>query len=188
MAATMPPATAWRASSALDQWVMCSPSAIGSRQANSTIRARCRGGNLQRVPGLGLVQQEALPAALLVAAADAPDGGGVAPQPGGDGVDRLAAGDRQGDAGVLHLVEGQMAGACNRLEDRDVRGGDTQGARLPAAHGRTSCGRSRAQPSAYRCSEFLALLAARATRAIFIEALGQVRPDEWEAFLAARCG
>src|SRR5262249_8567144 len=25
-------------------------------------------------------------------------------------------------------------------------------------------------------------------RAIFIEALGQVPPDEWEAFLAARCG
>src|SRR5262245_8585336 len=99
MAATMPSATAWRASSALDQWVTCSPSAIGSRQASATIRARCRGGNPQWAPGLGLVQQEALPAALLVAAADAPDGGGVATQAGGNRADRLAAGHRQGDAG-----------------------------------------------------------------------------------------
>ena len=37
MADTMPSATAWRAKSALVQWVTCSPSAMGSRQASSTI-------------------------------------------------------------------------------------------------------------------------------------------------------
>src|SRR6476469_2866257 len=59
MASTMPSATAWRARSWLVQWVMCSPSAIGSRQASSTIWARWRGGNLQRMPQVGFVQQEA---------------------------------------------------------------------------------------------------------------------------------
>jgi hypothetical protein len=33
-------------------------------------------------------------------------------------VDRLAAGDRQHDAGVLDLVESQVTGSGDRLEDR----------------------------------------------------------------------
>jgi hypothetical protein len=38
---------ACHARSWLDQWVMCSPFATGSRQASWTICARCRGGNPQ---------------------------------------------------------------------------------------------------------------------------------------------
>ena len=48
MAGTMPSVTACRARSSLVQWVMCNPSAIGSRQASSTICARWRGGNRGR--------------------------------------------------------------------------------------------------------------------------------------------
>jgi hypothetical protein len=53
-------------------------------------------------------------------------------------VDRLAAGNRQHDAGMLDLVEGQVTGTGNRLEDRQVRGSDIQGARFPAWHGNHS--------------------------------------------------
>ena len=59
-----------------------------------------------------------LPAALLVAAADPPDGGAVALQAGGDRLDRLAGGDGQDDAGVLDLEPGQAAAAGDRLQDR----------------------------------------------------------------------
>src|SRR5215472_2082501 len=103
MRATIPSVTAWRARSSLDQCVMCNPSATGSRQASSTTCARCRGGNLQRVPQAGLVQQEPLPTALLVAAADPPDGGRVALHAGGDRGNGFAARDGQHDAGMLDL-------------------------------------------------------------------------------------
>jgi hypothetical protein len=106
MASTIPSATAWRARSALGQCVMCSPSATGSRQASSTIWARCGGGNLLRPPLAGFVQQELAEPAPLVAAADAPDGGAVALQPGGDIAGALAGGDGQDDSGVLHLEPG----------------------------------------------------------------------------------
>src|SRR5215217_8201871 len=86
----MPSLTAWRARSWLAQRVMCSPLAAGSRQARATIRALCRGGNLQRPPRAGVVQQEFGKAALLVASAHPPDGGPVALQASCDGPDRLA--------------------------------------------------------------------------------------------------
>src|SRR5690348_15238010 len=121
MASTIPSATAWRARSALDQCVMCSPSATGSRQASSTTWARCRGGNLLRPPLAGVVQQEFLQPALLVAAADAPDGGAVALQPGGDIADALSGGDGQDDSGVLHLEPGQAAAVGHGLQDGDIR-------------------------------------------------------------------
>src|SRR5437588_3059866 len=97
MASMMPSATAWRAKSALDQCVMCSPRATGSRQASWMIWARCRGGKplgAARAVGVG---QQAGEAVLLVAAAVAPDGGGVARPAGGDGVDGFAGGDGQDD-------------------------------------------------------------------------------------------
>src|SRR5205085_11294625 len=103
MAPTMPPAAAWRARSWLVQCVICSPSAIGSRQASSTSCARCRGGNPQRMPQAGLIEQEVFPAAVLVAPADAPDGGGVAFHAGGHRVDRFPTGHGQYDAGMLDL-------------------------------------------------------------------------------------
>jgi hypothetical protein len=105
----MPLATAWRARSAPVQWVMCSPSAIGFRQASSTIWARWRGGNLLGTPDSRLVQQEFFQPALLVAAADPPDGGPVTLQPGSDLLDRLPRSDGQDDPGMLHLEPSQAA-------------------------------------------------------------------------------
>src|SRR4051794_12261896 len=93
MCSTMPSATAWLARSALDQWVTCNPSATGSRQASWTTWARCRGGNLLGTPLARGVQKEFLQATLLVAAADAPDRGPVALQPGSDVADALAGGN-----------------------------------------------------------------------------------------------
>ena len=120
MASTMPSAFAWRARSALVQWVMCRPSAIGSRQANSTIWARWRGGNLLETPEAGLVRQEAVQSVLLVTAADTPDRGPVAFQPGGHCLDRLASGDGEDDAGVLDLEPGQAAAVGHGLQDGEV--------------------------------------------------------------------
>src|SRR5215212_11154855 len=117
---------------------MCKPSAIGSRQAKSTIWARCRGGNLLRTAHAGFVQQERLQAALLVAASHTPDGAGITLQAVGYGPDGFASGDGQDEAGMLNLEPGQVPGSGNGLEDRQVRSRDAQGARFPATHGRTS--------------------------------------------------
>ena len=140
MAPTMPSVTAWRARSALVQCVMCKPSAIGSRQASSTIWARWRGGNLLRTSQAGLVQQEFLQAALLVTAADAPDSGPVTLQARGHRLDGLSGGNGEHDAGVLNLKEGQAAAACHGAQDRGLSGGDGQGTRLSATHGNTPAG------------------------------------------------
>src|SRR5207244_2396016 len=109
---------AWRARSALPQWVRCSPRASGSRQASATTCARCRGGNLLGPAGPGEVRQEGLQPAALVAAADPPDRGRVTPQAAGHRAGRLTAGDRQDDAGVLDLAPGQAATASDPLQDR----------------------------------------------------------------------
>src|SRR6185312_5542142 len=103
MASTMPSPTAWRAKSSLVQWVMWSPRAIGSRQASSTIWARWRGGNLLGPADTGVVLQEILQAALLVTAANTPDGGPVTLHPRGDRLDRFASSDGENDPGMLHL-------------------------------------------------------------------------------------
>src|SRR5262245_33371135 len=134
IASTIPSATAWRARSALVQCVMCSPSATGSRQASSTIWARCRGGNLLRAPHAGVVQQEFGQPAALVAPADAPDGGPIALQTGRDSVDSFPAGDGQDDAGMLHLEPTQAAAAGDGLQDRQVRRRDGQPGGSSAAH------------------------------------------------------
>ena len=107
----MPRAFAWRARSTLLQWVMCSPSAIGSRQASSTIWARWRGGNLLRASQAGVVPQKFGQAALLVAAADAPDRGSGTFQARGHRLDGFARSHREDDASVLNLVERQVAAA-----------------------------------------------------------------------------
>ncbi len=90
------------------------------------------------MPQAGFVQQEVLPAALLVAATDPPDGGRIAFHAGGHRVDRFASGDGQHDAGMLDLEPGEVPGSGNRLEDRKIRSSDDQGARFPATHGDTS--------------------------------------------------
>src|SRR5262245_60352664 len=100
MAGTIRSTTAWRARPLLVQWVMCKPAAIGSRHAKVTIWPRCRGGNLLRPAHAGLVQQERLQAALLVAATDPPDGAGMTLQALGYGADGFTSGNGQDDAGM----------------------------------------------------------------------------------------
>src|SRR4051812_25107560 len=69
---------ACRARSALVQWVMCNPLATGSKQANSTIWTRWRGGKtLRSTRALPLVKNGREPP-LLIAATQAPDGGFIA--------------------------------------------------------------------------------------------------------------
>ena len=113
---------------------MCNPSAIGSRQASATIWARWRGGNLLGTPLAGVVHQESLQAALLVAAANAPDGGPITLQPGCDIADALASGNGEDDPGVLHLEPSQMATSGNGLKDGGIRWLDGQRARLSTTH------------------------------------------------------
>jgi hypothetical protein len=69
------------------------------------ICAFCRGGKplgASRAVGVG---QQPVDAVLLVAAAEAPHGGGVTLPAGGDAVDRFAGGNCQNDAGTLDLEE-----------------------------------------------------------------------------------
>src|SRR5262245_9680408 len=112
MASMMPSCTAWRARSVLDQCVMCSPRASGSKQASWMICVRCRGGNPLGAPRALGVSQEAVEAVLLIAAAVAPDGGGIALPARSDAVDRFASRDGQDNAGTLDLEEGERRRAC----------------------------------------------------------------------------
>jgi hypothetical protein len=107
---------------------------MGSRQASATIWARCRGGNLLGTPLARIVYQEPLQAALLVAAANAPDGGPIALQPGCDIADALASSNCQDDPGMLHLEPSQVATAGNGLKDGGIRWLDGQRARLSTTH------------------------------------------------------
>src|SRR5262249_48080470 len=135
MASTRPSCTAWRARSALDQWVMCRPRATGSRQANWMIWARWRGGNAlgaARTVGVG---QGPGGAVSLVTAAVAPDGGRIALPTGGNVVDRFASGDGQDDPRALDLEEGQPGLLCDALEVGAVTRSERNGARFPTAHG-----------------------------------------------------
>ena len=115
MVSTMPSSTAWRAKSALDQCVMCSPRATGSRQASWMIWARWRGGNPPGTPRAVGVGQQPSEAVLLVVAAEAPDSGGIALPARGDAVDRFASGNGQDDTGTLDLEEGECGLACDSL-------------------------------------------------------------------------
>src|SRR5438094_10494405 len=117
---------------------MCNPSALGSRQANSTIGARCRGGNLLRSSLAGVVPQEFGQSTLRVAAADAPDGGPATLQPPGNLLDTLPGRDGQHDASVLDLEPGQASAAGDSFQNGAVRRGDGDNGGFAAAQGRTS--------------------------------------------------
>src|SRR5437660_3516340 len=152
MAATRSSATACWAKSWLVQWVMCNPLATGSRQASSTIWARWRGGNLLGTSRAGLVQQELAQPTLLVASADAPDGGPIALQPGGEIADPLPGGDGQDDAGMLHLAPGQATTVGDGLQDRGICCRDGQRARSSTTHEEVSeMSLSSAQPRTRIC-------------------------------------
>ena len=152
----MPLAIAWRARSWGVQWVMCSPSATGSRQASSTIWARCRGGNLLRPPQSGVVQQKLLQPALLVATTDSPDGGPVTFRLGGDGLDRFAGSDGQDDTSVLDLKPSQASVVSHGLQDGEIRIGDGHGARFASTHEDTSDARAGAISSILVRLEYVA--------------------------------
>ena len=111
---------------------------MGSRQANSTIWARCRGGNLLRSSLAGVVQQEFGQSALRVAAADTPDGGATTLQPTGNLLDPLPGRDGQHNASVLDLEPGQASAAGDGFQNGAVRSGDGDNGGFATAHGRTS--------------------------------------------------
>src|SRR5690349_12974088 len=114
---TIPSAMAWRARSALDQWVMCRPSATGSRQARATIWARWRGGNPGRpARSLGRVEEPAQ-SGVLVAPAGAPYRTGVTFQAGGNGRGPLPRGDRQDRPGAADLIPRQGLASGDLLKD-----------------------------------------------------------------------
>ena len=113
-------------------------------------------------PG-GVRPAGACPAALLVAATDAPDGGPITLEPGGHGVDGFPGGDGQHDAGMLDLEPGQVPAASHGLEDREISGSDGQGARFSATHGRTSDAGAGSNLQHTSRPEFVALLRARPT-------------------------
>src|SRR5215469_7465289 len=99
----MPSATACRARSLLDQWVMCRPLATGSKQASSTIWALWRGGNPGGPPGALRRSQEAGQPRVLVAAADPPDRRGVVSGLDSQELDRFPGGNAQDDPRPLDL-------------------------------------------------------------------------------------
>ena len=135
---------------------MGSPSAIGSRQAYSTIWARCRGGNLLRPPESGVVQQKWRQPALLVATTDAPDGGPITAHLGGDGLDGFTGRDRQDDPSMLDLKPSQTTVASHTLKDGKIGRGDGHRARFASAHEDTSDARARASSSILARPEFVA--------------------------------
>jgi hypothetical protein len=135
---------------------MCNPSAIGSRQASSTIWARCRGGNLLRPPQSGVVQQKLLEPALLVATTDSPDGGPVTFRLGGDGLDWFAGSDSQDDTSVLDLKPSQTTVASHSLQDGEIGSGDGHRARFASTHEDTSDARAGTNSSILVRLEFVA--------------------------------
>jgi ABC-type hemin transport system substrate-binding protein len=71
-----------------------------------------------------VVLQELFQAALLVASADAPDGGSVALQAVGEIAHTPAGGNGQDDPGMLHLGPRQAAVMGDELQDGPIGGRD----------------------------------------------------------------
>jgi len=114
---------------------MCNPLAIGSKQANSTIWTRCRGGKPLRSPrALSLAEYGSEPA-LLITATKAPDGGRITLHLAGDQVNPLAGSNRQQNARMLDLEPGLRATMGDLLQDRDIVGGDVKPPRTSTTHG-----------------------------------------------------
>nr|WP_238603003.1 hypothetical protein [Fimbriiglobus ruber] len=96
------------------------------------------GGNLLRTAHAGCVQQECLHAAFLGAAADAPDRGSVTLQTRGHRRDGLSRSNGEYDASMLDVRERPVAATSHGLQDRNIRGGNGEGARFLATHGNAS--------------------------------------------------
>src|SRR5262249_1021518 len=140
MAGTIPSAMAWRAKSALVQCVMCNPSAIGSRQASSTIWARCRGGKLLRTTRSGFVGQQGRQSPLFIAPTNAPGRCLITLHPEGHGLDALSGRNRQDEARMLDLKARQGTAVGDALEVGGILRSDDEGTRFPTAHGKLSSG------------------------------------------------
>jgi hypothetical protein len=76
------------------------------------------------MPHAGFVQQEALPATLLVAATDAPDGGRITFEPGGHGANGFTTSDGQHATCMLDLEPRQVPSTGNSLKDRGILDSD----------------------------------------------------------------
>src|SRR3982751_3694198 len=102
------------------------------------IWARWRGGNPLGTSRAVRLSQEGRESGLLVAAADAPHGGGVALPARGDLLHRLTARDRQDDPCPLDLEVGERDLACDTLQAGKITAGQRNGARFATAHGAAS--------------------------------------------------
>src|SRR5690606_35156546 len=91
----------------LDQCVMSSPRAMGSRQASSTSRARARGGNVPRRTGARCMGQYAVETGDLVLAAGTPDGGRVALEASGQLLCSCSGRTLEENSGTSHLEPGR---------------------------------------------------------------------------------
>src|SRR6266545_2337808 len=113
---------------------MCNPLAIGSKQANSTIWARCRGGKpLRSSRALGIAKYSS-ESVLLIAATDAPDGGLVTLHLHGDGLNPMTSPERQKNAGMLDLEPRLRPAMGDVLQDSDVGCSDFERTRSSTTH------------------------------------------------------
>src|ERR671918_953144 len=102
---------------------MCSPWAIGSRHANCTIWARCRGENLDRMPRARPLGKAPLQPRLFIAPTQPPNRGWITLHRKGHGLNACAFGDGQHRPCSLDLKPRQSATACNLFEDRLIASG-----------------------------------------------------------------
>jgi len=85
--------------------------------------------------GIGQKRRESGP---FVAAAEAPNRGGVALPTSGDLLQCFAISHRQDDPGSLDLEVGEGDLACDALQARKITAGQRNGARFATAHGEAS--------------------------------------------------
>jgi hypothetical protein len=85
-----------------------------------------------------VVGQDVPQPTFSVAPADAPDGGPVALQVTGDVADAVPGGNGQDDSGVLDLEPSQATVVRDELQQRSIRFGEGQRARLPTTHEQAS--------------------------------------------------
>src|SRR5512135_267008 len=143
---------------------MCRPRAIGSKQANSTICARWRGGNPGGPPGTFRSRQETGQARVLVTAAGPPDGRAIALCPDGQLMDRFPGRDAQDDPSPLDLKPGEGSAVGDLVQSRDIVWSDPQGERFSTPHRAPPVAELRTKIQRTGCAEFVAVFRARDTR------------------------
>src|SRR5260370_14287004 len=136
MEGTMPSLTAWRARSALDQCVRCTPAATGSKYASWLIWACWRGGKLARSAHSARSLQQTCQPLPFITAAGSPHGVFVTLHLPGHRLGPLASGDPQDNPCPSDLEPRQRLTPRHLLEDGPVGRADGDGVRLASAHGR----------------------------------------------------